>query len=585
MTVSLKPIAPIYDHGLLQGLTDDDHSQYALLLGRAAGQTLHGGTGASDPLVLRGSSNAARGVLEAESRIDINVPVVGAAYADSKIRWASTYNATGVITIDTFIDYSPTIDIQSIGYIPTGFHVGAAFTQSVAPNAIFSGFILFDADPSVDISAGFQGLRSSIYQDRMSYLNDGGGAAMADVVRHEGVAFLPLLRARTSGDRMGVAELAGLYVQPNWDTVAGATVDFGQTCGVRMLQPVQWSAGASAGTENIEFYHGLHMDAITMVPDTGEVAGLYSDMTAAATRYFVRNPGGAQSEDSGIFSWVSGGRPRVPQDGVGIIFGASDDVEVSWNASNFLRFDPLTGTSLDFYFNQTNHILLVPSSTSVGMRVAGARVGIGNHVPTATTTEFYGCATPSISAPAAGAFQMARFYTSGAITVTNLAMTRMSTVTIEGASINLGVPAGTIDDLSTLHLRGQVGTAATRKHHLWVDEGRSRVDGHLNLGSANIAQLTGNTDNLAIPVTSGARTVLRIDADAARNLTGIVREQDADVITLVNHGAFTITLVHDATSTAANRFFLPGAANFALTQHEAIMLWYDTTDNRWRKLA
>lgn len=50
------------DHGLaLTGLTDDDHTQYALLAGRSGGQTLIGGTAANDDLVLQSSSNATRG--------------------------------------------------------------------------------------------------------------------------------------------------------------------------------------------------------------------------------------------------------------------------------------------------------------------------------------------------------------------------------------------------------------------------------------------------------------------------------------------------------------------------------------------
>ena len=40
------------DHGVLSGLGDDDHIQYGLLLGRAGGQTLIGGTGSGDNLAL-----------------------------------------------------------------------------------------------------------------------------------------------------------------------------------------------------------------------------------------------------------------------------------------------------------------------------------------------------------------------------------------------------------------------------------------------------------------------------------------------------------------------------------------------------
>jgi hypothetical protein len=52
------------DHGALTGLSDDDHTQYALLAGRSGGQLLTGGTGASEKLTLKGSSDAATGDVE-----------------------------------------------------------------------------------------------------------------------------------------------------------------------------------------------------------------------------------------------------------------------------------------------------------------------------------------------------------------------------------------------------------------------------------------------------------------------------------------------------------------------------------------
>lgn len=49
------------DHGGLAGLGDDDHTQYLLLVGRAAGQVVVGGTAAADPLLLRATSDAGGG--------------------------------------------------------------------------------------------------------------------------------------------------------------------------------------------------------------------------------------------------------------------------------------------------------------------------------------------------------------------------------------------------------------------------------------------------------------------------------------------------------------------------------------------
>ena len=57
------------DHGTTTGRTDDDHTQYALLAGRAGGQTLYGGVNAGDILTLESTSNATKG--------HIDIPGVG----------------------------------------------------------------------------------------------------------------------------------------------------------------------------------------------------------------------------------------------------------------------------------------------------------------------------------------------------------------------------------------------------------------------------------------------------------------------------------------------------------------------------
>lgn len=49
------------DHGSIGGLADDDHSQYALLAGRAGGQTLNGSNAASQNLNLSSTANATKG--------------------------------------------------------------------------------------------------------------------------------------------------------------------------------------------------------------------------------------------------------------------------------------------------------------------------------------------------------------------------------------------------------------------------------------------------------------------------------------------------------------------------------------------
>jgi len=93
-------------------------------------------------------------------------------------------------------------------------------------------------------------------------------------------------------------------------------------------------------------------------------------------------------------------------------------------------------------------------------------------------------------------------------------------------------------------------------------------------------QLVANTDNWN-PTGLATADVIRVNIDAARDLTGIAGGADGRVLLLINTTAFTLTLKYDVTSTASNRFFCPGAADYALLAKGAVMLIYDATATRW----
>lgn len=66
------------DHGSLTGIGDDDHTQYALLAGRASGQSLTGGTAASESLTLESTSHGTKGSILFSSNAS---PTTNAAYS------------------------------------------------------------------------------------------------------------------------------------------------------------------------------------------------------------------------------------------------------------------------------------------------------------------------------------------------------------------------------------------------------------------------------------------------------------------------------------------------------------------------
>lgn len=72
------------DHGSISGLADDDHTQYALLAGRASGQSLNGGTAASENLTLDSTAHATKGNILVKSNV---CPFTNASYSGG---WSGT---------------------------------------------------------------------------------------------------------------------------------------------------------------------------------------------------------------------------------------------------------------------------------------------------------------------------------------------------------------------------------------------------------------------------------------------------------------------------------------------------------------
>lgn len=121
---------------------------------------------------------------------------------------------------------------------------------------------------------------------------------------------------------------------------------------------------------------------------------------------------------------------------------------------------------------------------------------------------------------------------------------------------------------------------------LWQQEkggGQATLDiaGALKVsGYTSPSQLTANTDNWT-PAGLHTAMTLNISSDAARNLTGIEAGTSGEMHLLTNTGSYTITLVHDATSTAANRFWCPGATNYSLLAKGSVLIVYNAANSRW----
>jgi hypothetical protein len=160
------------DHGLaIDGLTDDDHTQYALLAGRSGGQTIKGGTGSGDDLVIQSTNHATKGVVQIDDlepryrnvRIPFQIPtpadgdlvvvyVAGHNGAGAKAPYATIQriaaNVEGTSASITFNGYIRTMDA-----FHTGGTVVFATAEVVTAYEEWSSFTAADIDSTADGSA------------------------------------------------------------------------------------------------------------------------------------------------------------------------------------------------------------------------------------------------------------------------------------------------------------------------------------------------------------------------------------------------------------------------------------------------
>jgi hypothetical protein len=99
-------------------------------------------------------------------------------------------------------------------------------------------------------------------------------------------------------------------------------------------------------------------------------------------------------------------------------------------------------------------------------------------------------------------------------------------------------------------------------------------------GTLSPAQIVANQDDYN-PAGLATANVLRISSDAARNITGLQGGAAGRLLTVENIGNFPITLKHEVTSTAANRFAL-GGNDIIVPAASLILLMYDAVLARWK---
>ena len=102
-------------------------------------------------------------------------------------------------------------------------------------------------------------------------------------------------------------------------------------------------------------------------------------------------------------------------------------------------------------------------------------------------------------------------------------------------------------------------------------------------GDISPSQITSNQNDYS-PTGLSTASTLRINSDAARDITGLSGGADGRIVMIHNTGSFAITLKNSSTSsTASNRFLF--SADIPVATNSGVMIQYDSTSSRWRLLG
>lgn len=486
------------DHGTLPGLTDDDHLQYLLLAGRAGGQSAIGGTAASEELALRGTSNANLGLIRAQSPIYFDDVTPANALSPYSVHDQSTNAFTAAFIGGTFGDQRQITFTNALFIYETVR--GSPNIQSLV-NPAFAAFTLFQALPIL------QGGTSTTHNPLQAIILNAGPNFRSGTVAGTytasaaiGVNFAPGLTPLASGRTIAVTTTTAVNCQPQWNTVAGSTANFGTIRGLHCQNPRQALFGSSAGTELMTAYYAVDVENIAL--GSAPVVALRSAITnGVAANRFLQNLSTAPSDFGAGLVHLNDATP--------IQFGNvlnNADVSLFWNAGGtFDMFFWSTSDSIRFSSPAADRFLI---DTNGGNTVAefnfncarfsmGAQTGavgnqVGNFVAGTRTTGVAGEWSDFLLTQAAN------------ITV-NHAMSLVAGWTINAPGITLGT--GSVTTAAALNVGGNPSNATNRvglrilsnpsggggvNAALWITAGLAQFDGRVNFGGDTV--LRNRTD-------------------------------------------------------------------------------------------
>jgi hypothetical protein len=225
------------DHGLMTGLLDDDHPQFALLAGRFGGQDLYGGSLTGEVLTLRGSSGVASGavLINPEGDGNVGVHVVSSPTHPLTVNGKIQSESGGYV----FPDGTLQITAAGAGDPSLWTLIGLNVLNANNGNVLIS-----EVDPgggARNVPVRRLQVEDSAYQLRLVQTIAPNAAGLELVV---GATLCGVVRATAVGIKLGVGDEDGVFV------ATGGTVGIGTESPQRNLHVV--GNAASGGADNIQ---------------------------------------------------------------------------------------------------------------------------------------------------------------------------------------------------------------------------------------------------------------------------------------------------------------------------------------------
>jgi hypothetical protein len=142
-------------HSGLTGLTApaDDHTQYALLAGRAGGQIQVGGTAAGNNLTLRSTTNASKGSVILDETTASSSTVTGALVLSGGMGVAGSIFSGGIVSAATQVQ-TPIIDAISSGTLLIGSSNTTQINVGNDPNTATGNILAGSGNKTLNIATG-----------------------------------------------------------------------------------------------------------------------------------------------------------------------------------------------------------------------------------------------------------------------------------------------------------------------------------------------------------------------------------------------------------------------------------------------